>query len=104
MKMRTRIWLISLLMLSTAEVAIAEPPKRGEAPSMRNSIVQEQQGVKVSNQQAAGNVRQEFPGSKILSVKMMGSGGPPVYKIKTLSGSGVVKFVYVDGTSGEVFE
>lgn len=102
--MRIRIWLILFLMLSTASAVVAKPPKRGESPSMRNSIVQEQQGVSVSNQQAAGNVRQQFPGSKILSVKMMGSGGPPVYKIKTLSGSGVVTFVYVDGTSGEVFE
>lgn len=104
MIMRIRIWLIFLLMLFTTQGLIAEPRKSGQKPTMRNSLVQGQQGVTISNQHAAGNVRQEFPGSKILSIKMIGSNGPPVYKIKTLSGNGVVKFVYVDGTSGEVFE
>ena len=102
--MRIRVWLIFLLMLSTTQVLIAEPHKSGSKPSMRSSLVQSSSSAAISNQHAAGNVRQEFPGSKILSVKKMGSSGPPVYKIKTLSGSGVVKFVYVDGTSGEVFE
>ena len=91
-------------MLSTTQALIAEPRKSGNKPSVRSSLVQGQPSATISNQHAAGNVRQEFPGSKILSVKMMGSNGPPVYKIKTLSGNGVVKFVYVDGTSGEVFE
>ena len=70
----------------------------------RNSIMQDGQKVRVSNQQAASKVKRRYPDSKILSVKLMHSGGPPVYRFKILSGGKVVKQVFVDGISGDLFE
>ena len=67
-------------------------------------IFQSSQKVRIGNRQAAGNAKINFPQDKILSVKLIESNGPPVYKIKMLSNRGVVKFVYVDGMNGEVFE
>lgn len=43
-------------------------------------------------------------GGKVLSAKQIESKGPLVYKIKLLLPNGRVKTVFVDGTSGDVFE
>ena len=58
---------------------------------------------KVGSKAAAAKVKSEY-GGKVLSVKLIGGKGPPVYRIKILSDSGVVKVVFVDGGSGKVFE
>ena len=62
------------------------------------------QGAKIGTKQAASRVKQKYQGSKILSINLIQSKGPAVYRVKTLSASGVVKYVYVDGTTGDVFE
>ena len=72
-------------------------------PAM-NNILQGGQKVRISNRQAAERIKRNYPASKILSVKLIESGGPPVYRIKTLSDDGVVKLVFVDGLNGKIFE
>lgn len=67
-------------------------------------ILPGRQEPKVDTQQAAARVRQVYADHKILSVQLIEARGPPVYRVKTLSGNGVVKNVFVDGVSGQVFE
>lgn len=57
---------------------------------------------RINAKQAAATVKKKL-GGKVLSVKLIESKGPPVYRVKTLSKSGVVKVVFVDGQSGKVF-
>ena len=58
--------------------------------------------AKINAKQAAATVKRKL-GAKVLSVKLIESKGPAVYRVKTLSKSGVVKVVFVDGQSGKVF-
>tara|TARA_Y100001934_G_scaffold248869_1_gene309818 strand:+ start:768 stop:1085 length:318 start_codon:yes stop_codon:yes gene_type:complete len=67
-----------------------------------NSLVSNR--VRVANHQATALVRKRYPNSKVLSVRLIESKGPPVYRVKTLSSEGVVKHVFVDGRTGDVFE
>ncbi len=60
--------------------------------------------VRVGDEQATAKVRKRYPKSRILSVNLIESKGPPVYRVKTLSAEGVVKYVFVDSRSGDVFE
>jgi uncharacterized membrane protein YkoI len=99
-----RILVFMLFCSGMTGIATADILRVADNNSGRNNIVQEGQKVRVSNQQAANKVKRRYPGSKILSVKMIQNGGPPVYRIKTLSGDGVVKHVFVDGISGDLFE
>lgn len=69
-----------------------------------NSMLPNQRAPKVDSQQAAARVRSVYASHKILSVKLIEAKGPPVYRVKTLSEAGVVQYVFVDGTSGDVFE
>ncbi|MEX0941582.1 MAG: hypothetical protein WD002_03470 [Pseudomonadales bacterium] len=69
-----------------------------------HGILPARQSPKVDTQQAATRVRQVYSNHKILSVQLIEAKGPPVYRVKTLSADGVVKNVFVDGLSGEVFE
>lgn len=102
----TRLILTGLVLLTlvvpgyaAADLMLAE-----RANSGIKSIFQGGQGARIGNQQAASRAKRSFPGNKVLSVKLIESSGPPVYRIKMLSDQGVVKFVFVDGTNGEVFE
>ncbi len=72
---------------------------------------QEIRGVKVPRpavrlglKQATDKVQQRYHKHKVLSVNLISSKGPATYRVKTLSSKGVVKYVFVDGNSGEVFE
>jgi uncharacterized membrane protein YkoI len=62
------------------------------------------QQAKITNRKATSLVKQKYQASKVLSINLIESQGPPVYRVKTLSSSGVVKYVFVDGTSGHVFD
>lgn len=62
------------------------------------------QQAKIGTRQAATLVKKRYQASKILSINVIESKGPPVYRVKTLSSTGVVKYVFVDGTTGDVFE
>jgi uncharacterized membrane protein YkoI len=60
--------------------------------------------VRLGRKQATDKVQQQYRAHKILSVNLISSKGPATYRVKTLSAEGVVKYVFVDGDSGEVFE
>ncbi len=60
--------------------------------------------VRLGRKQATDKVKQRYRKHKVLSVNLISSKGPATYRVKTLSSSGVVKYVFVDGNSGEVFE
>tara|TARA_B100000519_G_scaffold67380_1_gene57188 strand:+ start:736 stop:1047 length:312 start_codon:yes stop_codon:yes gene_type:complete len=60
--------------------------------------------IRVADHQATALVHKRYPNSKVLSVRLVESKGPPVYRVKTLSREGVVKHVFVDGNSGDIFE
>ena len=49
-------------------------------------------------------MRRQYANHRILNIVLIESKGPPVYKVKTLSGDGVVKHVYVDAVGGDVFD
>ena len=59
---------------------------------------------RISNRKAASLVKQKFNSSRVLGVSLIEKNGPPIYRVRTLSPDGVVKSVFVDGESGEVFE
>ena len=57
----------------------------------------------IDAKQAAAAVKKRYQG-KILSVQLIDSKGPPVYRVKTITPGGIVKVVFVDGNTGDVFE
>lgn len=59
---------------------------------------------RIGSQQAAALVKRRYGDGKILSVNLIENRESPVYRVKVLSAGGVVKYVYVDGVSGEVSE
>lgn len=58
--------------------------------------------AKIDAKAASALVKRKY-GGKVLSIKLIDSKGPPVYRVKNLSDDGVVKIVFVDGLSGKVF-
>lgn len=60
--------------------------------------------ARISNRAAAALVKQRYGNARILGISLMDNQGPPIYRVRTLSPDGVVKSVFVDGESGEVFE
>ncbi|XOV89584.1 MAG: PepSY domain-containing protein [Pseudomonadota bacterium] len=104
---------LSLLMISPW--LVADPFARGTPalelaardfmrPPQPQGILPNQRGPRVGDKQAAASVRAAYGNHKILSVELIETKGPPVYRVKTLSEAGVVKYVFVDGISGDVFE
>lgn len=80
-----------------AVIAAFDPGNNEPTPLVSNRI-------RIADHQATALVRKRYPNSKVLSVRLIESKGPPVYRVKTLSSEGVVKHVFVDGNSGDVFE
>lgn len=78
-------------------------PEAGGNPAPQG-IVGQPDGPRVTSQQAASRVKRTYGDHKILSIRLIDAKGPPVYRVKTLSDAGVVKYVFVDGISGDVFE
>ena len=60
--------------------------------------------VRLGRKQATDKVKQRYREHKILSINLISSKGPATYRVKTLSSDGVVKYVFVDGNNGDVFE
>ncbi|MFN3238777.1 MAG: PepSY domain-containing protein [Pseudomonadales bacterium] len=56
--------------------------------------------ARVGEKKAASRAKSAFPEAKILSVHYRNG----AYRVKLLSDGGVVKYVFVDPDSGEVFE
>lgn len=92
--------LLVMILLSLCLAAFAMPQGSG----VITLAAVEGQQVRIGSGQAATLVKQRYQGSKILSINLIASKGPPVYRVKMLSPSGVVKYVFVDGTTGSVFE
>lgn len=59
---------------------------------------------RLDSRAAAARVQQQYQAYKILSVSLIDSKGPVVYRVKTLSADGVVKTIFVDGSTGNVFD
>jgi len=73
-----------------------------------NSLVADPRGGvsnnSISTKGAASLVKERYSSSKVLGVTLLDERGPRIYRVRTLSPNGVVKSVFVDGRSGEVFE
>jgi uncharacterized membrane protein YkoI len=102
--MKFHAWIVIVLLCSPALGFAGESPfqLRGkgyhEAPMMRLAAA-----AQLSASQAASKVKQRY-GGKVLSVTLSQNGGKPVYRVKVLTKSGVMKIVLVDGVSGRVYE
>lgn len=82
-----------MLFLAREDRGASDRGERNSEPSPR-----------IGRQQAATIVKRRYGDGKILAVNLTERKGMPVYRIKVLSGDGVVKYVFVDGMRGNVFE
>ncbi|MFT7684793.1 MAG: putative membrane protein YkoI [Candidatus Azotimanducaceae bacterium] len=99
--MRTIFYLIILSCLLGSEYSHA---KSNQSSLILAANESSQSKPSISKQQAVSKAKRNYPSSKVLSVKLIGSSGPAVYRLKILSSDGVVKYVFVDGNNGSVFE
>lgn len=109
MKTKLSVFLIvaGLLLLGGTATAMAADERRKAPPGIQGdptSRLAPDRGTRISNARAASLVKQRHNTTKILGVSLLERGGSPVYKVKTLSPKGVVKSVFVDGRTGEVFD
>lgn len=110
--MRVVLTLLSVALLLISADSFAERDRdkeRKEQASMsRNGqssqLMQAPRSPRISTQQAASMVKNRYAGSRVLGVTAIANDGSTLYRVRTLSGDGVVKSVFVDGRSGEVFE
>ena len=102
-----RLCVTALLLLGlSGAVFAAEPPRskagiRGAEPKQ---IAPSGYKASISNKRAASLVKKRYSSVRILGVSLMDEVNPPIYRVRTLSENGVVKSIFVDGKSGEVFE
>lgn len=91
-----------LPVLVSAQPADRDGPIKLQQQNQR--LMAPESARRISNRQAASLVKQRYGASKILGISLLNDSGPPVYRVRTLSPDGVVKSVFVDGRTGEVFE
>jgi uncharacterized membrane protein YkoI len=107
------MWLV--VSLGVTHSAVAEPAGLTDKPMLlaaQNLVPSKPsratrlppRSQRLDSRDAAAQVREQFQSHKILSVSLIDSKGPVVYRVKTLSPDGVVKTVFVDGNTGNVFE
>ncbi len=101
-------WIIMAMLLVVPPQLMAASPLFHEVVAASSKAQQGEnyvpkQRVRIKRSKAAALVRRSYPKSKILTISLLESKGPPVYKVKTLR-DGVVKHVYVDAVGGEVFD
>ena len=101
--MRLVIMMLIGLLLSSGAYADSHK-KRGMLDTPSNLVEDRGSHVKISSRRAASLVKQRYGDARVLGVQLLEKGGSPVYRVKTLSTDGVVKSVFVDGNSGDVFE
>lgn len=107
-----RVLILGLMIIVAPVVAAAPHAHRSEMIAARDylrpapkALLDNSRPPKVGSSQAVEQVKRAYSDSKILSMQLMESGkGPPVYRVKTLTSEGVVKYIYVDAMSGDVFE
>jgi uncharacterized membrane protein YkoI len=97
-----RILVFVLMCIGISGIATADILRVADGTPPVKNLLQDQK-VRVSNRQAAARVKRSYPGSKIISIKLIHSGGPPVYRVRLLT-DGVVNHVFVDGINGDLFE
>ena len=88
-------------------VVLADDKKRRKPPGIQapsSSKLAPSSQPRISNSRAASLVKKSYGNARILGVSLLERGDSPVYKVRTLSQDGVVKSVFVDGSTGEVFE
>ena len=110
--MRLTVLLSLMCLMSSAATAapfdrmeglLAAAPEYSK-PGPNRMVPEQRQGPRIGDRQAASRVKQIYADRKILGIQLIETRGPPVCRVKTLSDEGVVKYVFVDGTSGDVFE
>ena len=103
-----RLAMLVMLVGSLSVTAVyADSHKQGDKRGMQdpsNLVPDKRSGPRINSRAAASKVKQRFPGSRVLGVSLLDKGGSPMYRVKTLSTNGVVKSVFVDGNSGDVFD
>lgn len=104
--MRLGVFLIFLICLFGSEWVRAESNYSQNTVSKMLLAISDSEIERphISKQKAASKAKHAYPGNKILSIKLIKSSGPAVYRLKMLSSKGVVKYVFVDGKTGSVFE
>ncbi len=99
-----------LLMSGSNDVAAQKASSKNaqqqsiRANGMGSQMLQRSATPRISSQRAASLVKNRYTDSRILGVTAIAEEGLTVYRVRTLSGEGIVKSVFVDGRSGEVFE
>ena len=102
-----KLLLVMLLFWGTsgmAESTLYEGKRNRAIQAQKYAPEGDRSRLQINNQRAALLVRNRFSDRRILGLRLIKSKGPPIYKVKTLSDSGVVKYVFVDAGNGEVFE
>ena len=99
-----RSCMITLLLLALLPMTVhAAPGYPGAKPPGPKQFLPAN-NRKSGHQKAITQVKNRFPKSRILSVNLLERGGVSTYRVKTLSQTGVVKYVFVDAATGDVFE
>ena len=88
-----------LLVLLGLVVSVLLAPVPATANAVTLSLLA--QGATVSESAAVAAAQRAVKG-RVLSVQLIESRGPPVYRVKILTEDGRVRTVHVDGQSGEV--
>lgn len=88
-----------LLVLLGLVVSVLLAPVPAAASAVTLSLLA--QGATVSESAAVAAAQRAVKG-RVLSVQLIESRGPPVYRVKILTEDGRVRTVHVDGQSGEV--
>ena len=101
--MKFHAWIVLVLLCAPALGFADDNPFQLQPREYRDAPLHLAAAGQLSAGQAASKVKQRY-GGKILSVTLTQSGGKPVYRVKVLTKSGVMKIVLVDGISGRVYE
>lgn len=107
MRMTVMLLLIILSLQAMAETRLMPhgiPVVEDQKSSPVDKFVAGSRTPVIKQNKVASLVRKQHGNSRILKIVLTERAGLPVYKVKTLSNDGVLKHVYVDGRSGEVFD
>jgi uncharacterized membrane protein YkoI len=101
-----RAALLVLLLLWSLNAASQPGDERKKARkegdrSQKQLVSEQRKGI--TRGQAASKVKQRYKSSRIMGISRT-DGATPLYRVRILSREGVVKSVFVDGRTGEVFE
>ncbi|MBT4162761.1 MAG: PepSY domain-containing protein [Gammaproteobacteria bacterium] len=108
-KLTTHIFgsVLIVLALLSGPLLADEKKQKKSSPSVQvpaSSKLAPSTKGRISNSRAASLVKKKYSGTRVLGVSRLERGDSPMFKVRTLSKDGVVKSVFVDGRTGEVFE